>query len=65
MSLGKILYPLLSTGSIPPSGHDLKIVDWDVNNQNKQTSTIFEILEHHSTVCRGVGLSKFDTCPGT
>ena len=28
-------YPLLSTGSTQkdPSGHDLKIADWDVNDQ--------------------------------
>ena len=37
VSLTKTLYPLLSTGSTKedPSRHDLKIVDWDVKNQNK------------------------------
>ena len=39
MSVSKTIYPLLSTGPIQedPSRHDLKIVDWDVENQNKQT----------------------------
>ena len=38
MSLSKTLYLLLSTGSTKedPSGHDQKIVYWDVKNQNKQ-----------------------------
>ena len=37
MTLSKSLYQLLSTGSIQedPSGHDRKIVDWNVKNQNK------------------------------
>ena len=40
MSLSKTFYPLLSTiGSAQEesSQHDLKIGDWDVKNQNKQT----------------------------
>ena len=36
MSLSKPLHPLLSTGSTEGlSGHDWKMVDWDVKNQNK------------------------------
>ena len=38
MSLSKTLYPLFSAGSTQkdPSRHDCKIVDWDIQNQNKQ-----------------------------
>ena len=40
MCLSKILYLLLSTGSMQEdqSQHDWKIVDWDIKNQNKQTN---------------------------
>ena len=39
-----LLNPLLSTGSTQedPSHYDLKIVDWDVKNQNKQNKILKE-----------------------
>ena len=40
MSLSKTLYPLLSTGLIQEdrklSQYDLKIIDLDINHENKQ-----------------------------
>ena len=46
MSLSKIPYLLLSTGSNQEdkksSQHDWKIVDWDVKHQNKQCKTFLE-----------------------
>ena len=45
MSLDKTLYPQLCTCStkedMNTSLHDLKIVDLDVKNQNKQTGSLF------------------------
>ena len=43
VSLSKAIYLLLNTGSTKEdrktSGHDLKVVDWDVKHQIKQTKT--------------------------
>ena len=38
VSLSKTLYPMVSTGSTQegPSRYELKILDWDVNDQNKR-----------------------------
>ena len=51
MSFSKILYPLLSTGSTQEDrktfGHDLKIVDWDVKQQHKQTEALGTIFCPH------------------
>ena len=44
LSLSKTLCPLLSTGSTQedPSQDDLKIVDWDIKNQNKQRLSTYQ-----------------------
>ena len=51
MSISKTLYPLLRTGSTQEdrSGHDRKIVDWDVKNQNKQCN-----LQVHSELAHSI-----------
>ena len=43
VSLGKTLDSLPRTGSIQEdlSWHDLKIVEWDIKNQNKQTGDVY------------------------